>query len=275
MANQHLRQALLNAGITADQLAEIIPVDIRTVRRWLAGGTPYPRQRHKVARALDTPEHQLWPTILSAPAPAAHPSDLIAAYPTTTALGVPDWKTLMRESTQRIWLLADIVEPILGTAGVPQLLIAKAGHGCQIRLLLSHPNHHLVPLLATAAIEIHILDEPPGYTIHRYDQELLLAIYLLEEGDEQSPLLHLRRVAPIGLHDRLSNHYQHLWEHASQPIDPDRDIPDEHQDQPEQQPAPGELTAATTSDPSLSPTIANSDPSTRPRRWPRRPPQPD
>lgn len=43
MANDNLRAALGHAGPRPDDLAQIVQVDVRTVRRWLSGGTPYPR----------------------------------------------------------------------------------------------------------------------------------------------------------------------------------------------------------------------------------------
>jgi hypothetical protein len=61
MANDNLRAALQHAGLAPDDLANIVHVDVRTVRRWLSGGTPYARQRGKVARALDVPEQTSGP----------------------------------------------------------------------------------------------------------------------------------------------------------------------------------------------------------------------
>ncbi len=40
--NDNLRQALASAGITGEELAELIKVDTRTVRRWLTGQPPTP-----------------------------------------------------------------------------------------------------------------------------------------------------------------------------------------------------------------------------------------
>jgi lambda repressor-like predicted transcriptional regulator len=131
--------ALQQAGLQPDDLAQIVQVDIRTVRRWLSGRTPYPRQRGKVARALDTTEHDLWPEITTAPPPsptAAQATDMLAAYPTASDLAAPDPKTLIRDATDRIELLGDTLTPILATPGVPALLATKATHGCHVRILL-------------------------------------------------------------------------------------------------------------------------------------------
>lgn len=272
MANDKLRQALQGAGLAPDDLAQIVQVDVRTVRRWLSGQTPYPRQRGKVARALDTTEHHLWPGVATAPtASSRQPRDLLVGYPAASDLAAPDWKALMRGAADRIELLGDTLNPILGTAGVPDLLAAKAAHGCEVRILISDPGRHLAPLLDQPGIEIRVLEVPAQQTMHRYDEQLLLMLHLLDADPEQGPLLHLRRAAPGGMFDRFAEHYQYLWEDESQPLDPELDLMldgDEDEDR--------ERDESPESDPRLpgadQPTAGQGDPSTPPpRRWPRRP----
>ena len=65
MENEHLRTAITRAGLTLEEFADIVQVDVKTVRRWLAGRTPYPRHRTRVAGALDTTEHALWPNAVA------------------------------------------------------------------------------------------------------------------------------------------------------------------------------------------------------------------
>jgi hypothetical protein len=43
MGNDNLRKALSQVALSADELADLIKVDPRTVRRWLTGQPPYPR----------------------------------------------------------------------------------------------------------------------------------------------------------------------------------------------------------------------------------------
>jgi phosphoglycolate phosphatase-like HAD superfamily hydrolase len=202
MANDKLRAALQHAGLGPDDLAQIIEVDIRTVRRWLSGRTPYPRQRGKVTRALDTIEHDLWPEIATTP-PArakAQPTDLLAGYATQSDLAAPDWKELIRDATDQIELLGDTLIAILATAGVPELLATKATHGCDIRILVSDPGRYLAALLDQPGIAIRVLEVPVHYSIQRFDEQLLLTVHLLDEDADQTPLLHLRRAAPGGLY---------------------------------------------------------------------------
>jgi transcriptional regulator with XRE-family HTH domain len=244
VANENLRAALQQAGLQPDELAQIVQVDIRTVRRWLSGRTPYPRQRGKVARALDTTEHDLWPEIATAPPPsppAGQATDMLAAYPAASDLAAPEWKALMRDAAGRIELLGDTLIPVLGAPGVPELLATKATDGCDVRLLVYDAGRELVPLLDQAGIEIRLLQVPARYTIHRFDEQLLLTLHLLGEDADQAPLVHLRRAAPGGLFDRFAEHYNDLWEQDSQPINPDVDlVPDDEDEDDGENPESGQ-----------------------------------
>jgi transcriptional regulator with XRE-family HTH domain len=270
VANDNLRAALQQAGLTPDDLAQIVEVDVRTVRRWLSGRTPYPRQRGKVARALDTTQTDLWPEIATAPprTSAAQATDLLAAYTTASDPAAPDWKALMREASDRIELLGDTLTPIIGTPGVPDLLATKATHRCHVRILVYDSGRYLVPLLDQPGIEIRVLEVPAHYTIHRYDDQLLLTLNLLGEDADGAPLVHLRRAAPEGLFDRFADHYNDLWEQDSQPINPDLHLAvDEHEEDEGENPESDPRLPATE-----QPLAGRSDPSAPPpRHWPRRP----
>jgi hypothetical protein len=270
VANENLRAALEHAGLSPDDLAQIVAVDVRTVRRWLSGGTPYPRQRGKVARALDSTEQHLWPHITASPRPNSTPpppADVLTGYPSADALAAPDWKALMRDATDRIDLLGDTLTGILQTLGVPDLLATKATNGCHVRILLSYPGPHLASLTGQPGIEIHILQAPARHDIHRFDEQLLLTLHLGGEDPDRAPILHVRRAAPAGLFDRLTGHYDDLWENGSTPINPELDLtPDDDGEGEASEPdvAARDQAAATRKDASAA----------RPRHWPRRPIEP-
>jgi hypothetical protein len=226
VANENLRAALQHAGLTPDDLANIVQVDVRTVRRWLSGGNPYARQRGKVARALDPPEHDLWPDAATPPPgpPEAQESDLVAAYTTAGDLAAPDWKALMRDAADRIDLLGDTISEILATPGVPQLLAAKTTHGCAVRILLSDTREHIAALLDHPGVEVRLLGVPAGSGIRRFDDELLLTLDLVGGDADQAPLVHVRRKVSHGVFDRLAEYFSGLWEHDSEPLQPGFDL---------------------------------------------------
>jgi hypothetical protein len=272
VANENLRVALERAGLAADDLAQIVQVDVRTVRRWLSGGIPYPRQRAKVARALDSTEHDLWPEIATAPSRPPSPrsvesSDLLAGYPAPSDPDAPDLQALMREAADRIELLGDTLITTLATPGVPELLTTKASDGCAVRILIYDTHEHLGPLLDAAGIEIRLLEMPADYTIHRFDDQLLLTLHAVGPDPDVGPLIHLRRAAPAGMFDRLAAYYDHLWEQTPEPLRPDPDHPpEEHEDEDEEPETDSRLPVGE------RPAAGRSDRSApSPRRWPRRP----
>lgn len=63
MANKQLRDAIQNTGIDIQELADQVRVDPKTIERWVAGRTPYPRYRARLAKALGTTQQQLWPEL--------------------------------------------------------------------------------------------------------------------------------------------------------------------------------------------------------------------
>jgi hypothetical protein len=136
--NERLRAALQDAALRPDDLAEIVEVDVKTVRRWLSGMVPYPRHRGRVARALDTTEHELRPELATPrPARATPPSGLIAAYPTASDPAAPDPTALMRDAIERIDLLDETLIQILVIDGVPEIIARKAQQGVEVRIMIS------------------------------------------------------------------------------------------------------------------------------------------
>jgi hypothetical protein len=88
----------------------------------------------------------------------------------------------MRDASDLIELVGDTLIEVLAIPGVPALLAAKATRGCAVRILVHDTGPQLVPLLNQPGIEIRLLEEPATYTIHRYDDELLLILH----GRDQS-----------------------------------------------------------------------------------------
>src|SRR5215210_6970535 len=64
MANERLRQAVLNSGLSVDDLADHVGTDAKTVERWITQGrVPHPRNRVSTAQALGIDELALWPEL--------------------------------------------------------------------------------------------------------------------------------------------------------------------------------------------------------------------
>ena len=274
MANDNLRTALENAGLSPEELAEIVEVDIRTVRRWLAGKPPYRRHRGKIARALDTSEQHLWPDLAREPAnDGATPTntitnEIVAAYPRADDLNAPTTETLIHTATQQIDLLDNTLKRLLDRPGVPGLLISKANHGCRIRILLARPCAYLTPLLNHDRIQIRATRASATHQIHRVDDDMLITLRLTSQDEPPPPLIHLKHRADDALFGRLAQHFETVWENAGQPIRSAQDINSYLSDDGTNDENPPTFAEQL---PTKPPAGGPSPLTARPRKWPRRP----
>src|SRR5690242_19432086 len=82
MANERLRSAMLERGVTHAAMAEAVEVDPKSVERWVSGRTPYRRHRYAVAAFLEVDEGYLWPESLSpGQVASASESEIVNIYP--------------------------------------------------------------------------------------------------------------------------------------------------------------------------------------------------
>jgi len=252
LPNERLQTALHQAGIEVEDLADIVGVDIRTVRRWVGGATPYGRHRTNIAKAVGKPERDLWPEQEIKAQIGDARAEIIAAYPQANDLAAPDWRVLLKAATVQIDLLDYTLTDILTSAGTVDLLAAKAAAGCQIRILISAKDSaQLVIAEAEQGADITLTDIPDGAreaerstamlqpllnsdgvearefvagrfnTILRFDDHMLLALHTYGTPGSHASLLHLRRKSEAGLFERFAAHYDAIWQEAGEPIRPD------------------------------------------------------
>jgi hypothetical protein len=177
MSENNLRAALTAAGLQPGDLADLVRVDERTARRWLAGGIPYARHRTKLARALDTTPEQLWPHLATPPnyttAEAAPATDTITAYTNPESSDTPTTHELVAEALSQVDLIDGDNGTLVRESGLIDLLIAKARDGCHVRIIVSAPNRALAPLLTKAGIEIRLSESDEHPVMHHGDDHIL------------------------------------------------------------------------------------------------------
>lgn len=263
MAANNLEDALKTAELTPEELAEIIEVDPKSVHRWLqCKANPYPRHRRKIARALNKPEHELWPeTVPPPPAdtetaadippttgvdhhhpPAASPQhNQQAAVNEVTgswaAIGDPTAPypvQLFTAATDRIDLLDGPGDSLL-TPGITNTLKDRAEHGCHVRVLTARPPRQLQPLIDHPHIELRLAAATQGIVVIRADHTMLLPIPLADPG--YPAVLQLQRQTNNGIFDRLTSHFQTLWDPATPITNPEQLINIPVRPQPDQPPA--------------------------------------
>ncbi len=278
MENEHLRAALTRAGLTLEEFADTVKVDVKTVRRWLAGRTPYPRHRTRVASALDTTEHALWPDAVPAPAtsgalkPTGHePNDVIGGYAYSSDPAAPNAVGLLGAAVERIEI---IIPNLVSQPGVAALLRARAADGCRICIIIEDLDGQVEALLGIDAIEVRASPASAAHVLYRADDEILLALRHISFADQSLPLIHLRQATYGGLFDRLVHDFDDRWDKAT-PITSRKqlrgylaDTELEPWPEPDQLPEPDPAPPPALTRPSETRTAPDSDP---PRRWPRRP----
>lgn len=90
----------MRSGLTLEEFADIVQVDVQTVQCWLSGRTPHPRLRATVVGALDTTEHALRSDAVAPPTespergqPMPAVTDVVAGYGYATDRDVPNPST--------------------------------------------------------------------------------------------------------------------------------------------------------------------------------------
>ena len=239
MSNERLRHALQSAGLQPDDLAERLDVDVKTIGRWLSGRTPTSRHRARTVEILgqriEITEHELWPDVAASPA-RDDTRELVAIYADSDDIRLPDWRAMLRSARVRIDLLGATLLEIIGTAGITDLIADRARAGVRVRILTAHPeslglallaeqldeserdhaghtaldrdlaqaHNHLDRIAGEANVQLLRHWSPPGPSVWRFDDEMLIELPLI--GDGGPPLLHLRRREEGRLFDRFQAH---------------------------------------------------------------------
>jgi transcriptional regulator with XRE-family HTH domain len=278
LETEHLRTAITRAELTLEEFADIVQVDVKTVRRWLAGRTPYPRHRTRVAGALDTTEQALWPNAVPAPTAtgagelATHATgDAIAGYGHATDSAAPNAAELLRAAVERI----EVVIPDLGSRpGLVELFRTSAADGSRVRLIIEDTDEQVEPLLGIDAIELRVSPAGEGHILYRADDEMLLVLTHIGCAGASPAIIHLRRQADGGLFDRLADDFDDRWHEATPLTNGEKlraylaDNELEPWAEPEPSPEADSLPARERARPPEAPTASPAD---APRRWPRRP----
>jgi transcriptional regulator with XRE-family HTH domain len=136
--NETFSRALLQAGLTEEDIAARLGVDPKTVRRWIEGlALPYRRHRWALAALLATAETDLWPQLRSS---QPRPAEIVAVYPHLGTVPRQVWLSLHSSAEQDISILdAQRSSSALDREVVP-LLAARARAGITIRICLADPD---------------------------------------------------------------------------------------------------------------------------------------
>ena len=241
MANERLRQAVLDAGLSLDDLAAQVEIDVKTVERWITNGrVPHPRNRTKTARALGLDESLLWPQMADARARAVASSEVLHVYPHRGAVPPESWYELLSAAREHADILVYAGLFLSdGRADVAALFRRKAEEGLAIRLLLGDPESdavarrgaeeqvgdalaarirmsmtYLQPAFDVPEVEVRLHGSTLYNSIFRFDDDLLVNMHVYGAVAAQSPVMHVRRIAGGRLFPHYMGSFERVWDEA-------------------------------------------------------------
>lgn len=240
MANERLRAALLQRGVTPNELAESVGVDPKTIERWIGGRIPYRRHRYRVASRLEIDEAYLWPGALAAEQVAsASESEILLLYPHRWAVARTIWGQLFDSAEDEIGVLVYSGMFIADDPGLLALFRTKAAQGVRVRILLGDPDAPEVasrgalegigeamaskirnvivlyqPLRAVDGVEIRLHSSVLYNSIYRADGELLVNSHVYGFPASQAPVMHLRQVAGGTMVTTYLESFERVWSEA-------------------------------------------------------------
>ena len=217
MTPDGFRTRLAAADLTAEEFAEIVQVDPKTVQRWVAGRVPQRRHRAKVARALDSSPDVLWPdTTATEPGELADdepgPQDVIASWGQADDEGAPDLATFVSDGDGPVELL-DGGGQLLRSTGLMEALLVCANASTDVRVVTgpaTEPRR-----LVDAGVEVRVADLAGAPAVLRAGERMLVTLVLSPASNEPRPMLELGRRADGGLFDRFADYLDSTWEDAS------------------------------------------------------------
>lgn len=240
MANERLRSAIAERGLTSARLAERVQVDPKTVDRWIATGrTPYRSTAAEVAQILGRDAGWLWPETV-----ASAESELVDFYPHRAVVPRSVWSSLLVNADERIDILCFaglfFVEE---NPGLAETLAAGTAAGAHIRLLLGDPDSsavrargdeegigealaakvrnvlvYLGPLAQVNGIDVRLHATTLYTTVYRFDDDMLVNTHTYGAPAYMSPVLHLRCRPSSSLFGTYERSFERVWQ-SSQPYE--------------------------------------------------------
>ena len=242
MANERLRAALLERGVTPDELASAIEVDVKTIERWITKSrTPYRRHRYAVAAILKMEETYLWPEALSSEqAAGASESEILNVYPHRWTVPNELWGRLFETAEEDIGVLVYSGLFVSEDMGIQSIFRRKADAGVRVRILLGDPSSEQVaqrgadegvdeamaakiknalvmykPLRGIDGIEFRLHDKILYNSIYRADDQLLVNTHIYGYTASHAPVLHLRKVAGGSMVSNYLDSFERVWDSAN------------------------------------------------------------
>lgn len=239
MPNDRLRDALMSADLTPEDVALRLDVDPKTVERWITTDrTPYPKHRHKLAVILHQNETYLWPD--SVPANRTieiNESEIVRTYPHRSAIPSDLWDQLLDRATTAVDILVYVGMFLTEKPELPAALRAKAKDGATIRMLfgdrdspaviqrsndegigpytisakIDHALAYFREIDNTEGIEIRTHGTVLYNSIYRFDNDMIVNPHVYGKMASHAPALHLHRLSAGTLFTTYADSFDAVW----------------------------------------------------------------
>jgi len=244
MANDRLRDALMAARFTHEDLADKLGVNPKTVERWITQGrTPYPQFRHRIAVLVQKDEQWLWPHGYSRKRRVEiTESEIVRIYPYRVDIPAELWARLFEKATDRIGILV-YSGFFLAEQHAAQLALLKqkADDGASIRILLGDPDCPQValrgqeedigdamaakirnvllayyrPYASYPGINIRLHSTTLYNSIFWFDDDMLVNTHAYGVPANFAPVSHLRRLGSGTLFQTYARSFDRVWDQTS------------------------------------------------------------
>ncbi|WP_203715532.1 helix-turn-helix transcriptional regulator [Asanoa siamensis] len=237
MANDRLRTAMLERGVTPFDLSTTLNVDPKSVERWINGRTPYRRHRYAVAAHLGVDEAYLWPDALTRDQVAnASESEIINIFPHRWTVPTDLWRNFFDTAEDEIGVLVFSGLFIPEDAGILRVFRRKADDGARVRILLGDPASDVVaqrgldeevddlqaarirnaialyrPLRDVEGIEFRLHRTVLYNSIYRADNQLLVNSHIYALPASSAPVMQLRAVAGGSVVSTYMESFERVW----------------------------------------------------------------
>ncbi|NIY66549.1 helix-turn-helix domain-containing protein [Streptomyces malaysiensis] len=242
MANERLRGAIVESGLTLEQVAERLGASPKTVERWISepNRKPYRRFQYAVASMLRREVSYLWPDErTSEEVTASSDSELVQLYPHRSVVPQDAWAKLYANARTHFDVLVYSGFWLTEDPRFHRLVREKSADGVPVRFMLGDPESAAVavrgqdegigsamaakirnalmnyaPLFRLPGVEFRLHDTTLYNSIYRADNELLANGHLYGVGAYLAPVLHLQRVPGGELFDTYAESVDRVWEGA-------------------------------------------------------------
>lgn len=251
MANERLRAAIVDRGLTLEQVADRLGVAPKTVERWISDPTrkPYRRFQYATASLLQQDVSFLWPDErTAAEVTEVGNAELVKVYPHRSTVPNSLWPTLYAKTRDHFDVLAYSGFWLTEDAAFLRLVREKSAAGARIRFMLGDPESAAVgqrgddegigaamaskirnallnyaSLFGLPGVEFRLHGTTLYNSIYRADDEMLVNGHIYGVGAYLAPVMHLQRVPGGELFDTYAESVERVWESA-RPISSPTDL---------------------------------------------------